>query len=80
MLTLFFDMILNLLRLFLLFLEIESLHRKIAKMIMFYRFEFFLKKDYFINMYLITDKIIELHLATLHVASRLSEVCSSINL
>lgn len=45
----------------------------------FYRFDFFLK-DYFINMYLGTDKIIELHLATLHVASRLTEICSGINL
>ena len=44
----------------------------------FYRFDFFLK-DYFINMYLGTDKIIELHLATLHVASRLTEICSGIN-
>ena len=45
---LLFDMILNLLRLFLLFLETESLHSKIAKMIMFfYRFEFFKKRLFY---------------------------------
>ena len=40
----------------------------------------FLPGAWWAAIYGVVDKIIELHLATLHIASRLTEICSSINL